>query len=173
MSESPPVDILVQGAHALARGHDLPEILDGLLSGIAAATGAGSGAILTADRTTGELGIVASVGLGAPAAAGLVAAVRNPAHAVARTYASAETGFDVLPAAPGGPALRSHLPLVVGPHGAEQVVGVLALAHDRPIEPALRPLVVGVADLAALAIARERVQLAGTGVGTGGLNRKP
>jgi hypothetical protein len=156
MSESPPVDVLIQGAHALARGRDLPEILNGLLSGIAAATGAGSGAILTADGTTSELGILASVGLGAEAAAGLVAAVRNPAHAVARTYSTAETAFDVLPANPGGPALRSHLPLIVARDGIEQVVGVLALAHDRPIEPGLRPLVVGVADLAALAIASER-----------------
>ena len=166
MSESPPVEILVQGAHALARRRELPEILNGLLSGITAATGASSGAILTAAEATSELGIVASVGLGADAAAGLVAAVRNPSHAVARTYASAETAFDVLPAAPGGPALRSHLPLVVGRDGAEQVVGVLALAHDRPIEPALRPLVLGVADLAALAIASEPLQLADTGTGT-------
>jgi len=156
MSESPPIDVLIQGAHDLARGCDLPEILNGLLSGTAVATGSASGAILTANGGTSELWIVASVGLGAEAAAGLVAAVRNPAHAVARTYASAETAFDVLPANPGGPALRSHLPLVVARDGTEQVIGVLALAHERSIEAALRPLVLGVADLAALAIDRER-----------------
>jgi hypothetical protein len=152
MPDSSPGDVLIKGAHALARRRGLPEILDGLLSGIADVTGSASGAILSPDGTTNELGIVASVGLGADAAAGLVAAVRNPAHAVARTFASPETAFDVPPANPGGPALRSHLPLVVGRAGTERVVGVLALAHDQPIDPALRPLVVGVADLAALAI---------------------
>lgn len=93
----------------------------------------------------------------------MTAAIRNPAHAVARTFASGETGFDVLPAAPGGPALRSHLPLVVERDGTAVVVGVLALAHDRPIEPQLRRVLVGVADLAAVAI--ERDQAAGTGSG--------
>ena len=154
MSESPATDVLVQGVHALARGRDPQPILDGLLSGIAAAAGAGSGAILLADETTGELRIVASIGIDTETAAGLTAAVRNPAHAVARTYSSAETGFDVLPGAPGGPALRSHVPLIVEHDGGEQVVGVLALAHDQPIEAALRPIVVGVGDLAALAVDR-------------------
>jgi hypothetical protein len=163
MPESPAIDVLVQGAHALARGHDPQVILEGLLSGIAEATGAGSGAILIADGPTSDLRIVASIGLEAETAAGLTAAVRNPAHAVARTFMTAETGFDVLPAAPGGPTLRSHLPLIVGRDRGERVVGVLALAHDQPIEPALRPIVVGVADLAALAV--ERAQPAGGGSG--------
>jgi hypothetical protein len=163
MSETPATDVLVQGAHALARAHDPLVILEGLLSGIADATGAGSGAILIADGPTSELRIVVSIGLGAEAAAGLTAAVRNPAHAVARTFATAETGFDVLPAAPGGPALRSHLPLVVGSDRGDQVVGVLALAHDRPIEVGLRPIALATADLAAVAV--ELAQPAGTGSG--------
>lgn len=163
MSEAPAIDALLQGVQDLARGRPVEAILDGLLARIAAATGSGSGAILVADEATTELRIVASVGLNADAAAGLTVAVRNPAHAVARTFASGETGFDVLPAAPGGPALRSHLPLVVERGGAELVVGVLALAHDRPIEPQVRPILVAVADLAAVAI--ERDQAADTGSG--------
>jgi hypothetical protein len=127
--------------------------LNDLVSGIAEATGSGSAAILIPDGATKELGIVASVGIEADTAAGLTAAVQNPAHAVARTFATAETGFDVLPGAPGGPALRSHLPLIVERDGAVQVVGVLALAHDGSIELALRPIVAAVADLAAVAIA--------------------
>ena len=169
MSESRATDVLLQGVHDLARGRPVDAILDGLLARIAAATGAGSGAILVADGQTSELRIVASLGLDADAAAGLTAAVRNPAHAVARTFATGETGFDVLPRAPGGPALRSHLPLIVERDGTERVVGVLALAHDRPIEPELRPILVGVADLAAVAIAG--VQLGGAG--SGRPNRKP
>jgi hypothetical protein len=163
MSEPQATDVLLQGVHDLARGRAVEAILDGLLARIAAATGAGSGAILVADGQTSELRIVASLGLDADAAAGLTAAVRNPAHAVARTFATGETGFDVLPRAPGGPALRSHLPLIVERDGTERVVGVLALAHDRPIEPALRPILVGVADLAAVAIAG--LQLGGAGSG--------
>ena len=62
--------------------------------------------------------------------------------------------FDVLPTVPGGPALRSHLPLIVSREGREVVLGVLALAYDRPIELAMRPLVQAAADLAAVAIER-------------------
>lgn len=163
MADSQASDVLLQGVHDLAGGRAVEAILDGLLTRIAAAAGAGSGAILIADAVPNELRIVASLGLDADAAAGLTAAVRNPAHAVARTLATGETGFDVLPGAPGGPALRSHLPLIVERDGTERVVGVLALAHDRPIEPALRPILVGVADLAAVAIAG--VQLGGAGSG--------
>jgi hypothetical protein len=45
--------------------------------------------------------------------------------------------------------------LIVARDGAERILGVLALAHDQPIEPDLRPLHVGVADLAAVAVAIE------------------
>ena len=102
MPESQATDVLLQGVHDLARGRTVDAILDGLLARIAAATGAGSGAILVADGASGELRIVASVGLGADASTGLTAAARNPAHAVARTFATGETGFDVLPARPAG-----------------------------------------------------------------------
>ena len=165
MSESQATDALLEGVRDLARGRAVEVVLDGLLARIAAATGAGSGAILVGAGKTGELRIVAAVGLGPEAAAGLTAAVRNPAHAVARTFATGETGFDVLPAAPGGPALRSHLPLIVERDGTERVVGVLALAHDRPIDPELRPILAGVADLAAIAVAIAGDQLAGAGSG--------
>jgi hypothetical protein len=99
-----------------------------------------------------RLEIVASVGLDERTAAGLAAAVANPGHPIARTVASPLATFDVLPTAPGGPALRSHLPLIVRRGQADVVVGVLALAHDQPMEPGPRPLVLAGADLAAIAI---------------------
>ena len=37
--------------------------------------------------------------------------VRDPAHPIARTLVDGFATFDVKPMAPGGPALRSHLPL--------------------------------------------------------------
>jgi GAF domain-containing protein len=154
MSESPVIGVLVEGARALARSGSPGSTLDVLLTRLAAATGATSGAIFDRDGATGDLRIVASLGLDEDGAAGLTAAVRNPAHAVARTAATAEAGFDVLPGNPGGPRLRTHLPLVVGPDAAREVIGVLALAHDEPIESSLRPVVGAVADLAAVAIER-------------------
>jgi hypothetical protein len=62
--------------------------------------------------------------------------------------------FDVLPTGAGGPALRSHLPLVVTRGGTDSVLGVLALAHDKPIDPAMRPVLGAIADIAAVAVER-------------------
>ncbi|HLQ49484.1 MAG TPA: GAF domain-containing protein, partial [Candidatus Dormibacteraeota bacterium] len=62
--------------------------------------------------------------------------------------------FDVLPTAPGGPALRSHLPLAVARGGSDTVLGVLALAHHRPLDAESRQLLEAAADLAAIAIER-------------------
>lgn len=156
MSESSARDVLVQGAHVLAQGRDTGSILGELLSGIGLATGSSSGAVFVRDANSGELTIAASLDLGEEAATALSAAVRNPAHAVARTAATGETAFDVLPGAPGGPALRAHVPLLVARASGEQIVGVLALAYDRPIDPTLHPLVRAVADLAAVAVERGR-----------------
>ena len=36
------------------------------------------------------------------------------------------------------------------------MLGVLALAHDAPIEPEMRPILQAVADLAAVAVERDR-----------------
>jgi hypothetical protein len=152
MSEPSAIDVLIHGAHALARGRDVGAILDGLLEGIGAATSSASGAVFIKDGNSGELTIAAALDLGEDAAAGLTAAVRSPAHAVARTAATGEAAFDVLPGAPGGPALRAHVPLIVARDGGEQIVGVLALAYDRPMDSALHPLVRAVADLAAVAV---------------------
>ena len=152
MSEFSVNDILVRGARGLARLVDLRPFLDSILSDLGASTGAGSGAIFAGDSADGELRIVASLDLGTDAEAGLSAAVRNPAHAVARTFATGETGYDVLPGAPGGPALRTHVPLIVASDGMDRIVGVLALAHDRPIDAGLRPIMLAAADLVAVAI---------------------
>ena len=104
----------------------------------------------------GGLEIASSVGLEDAARTGLAAAMQDPHHPIARTAATAEAGFDVQPTAPGGPALRSHLPLVVTRDGTRTVLGVLALAHERPIPPALRPILQAGADLAAVVVERDR-----------------
>ena len=80
--------------------------------------------------------------------------MRNPGHPIRRTFSDPIATFDVTPMNPGGPALRSHLPLIVLRDGADRVVGVLALAYDRPIDPDQKPTLEAVADLAAVAIDR-------------------
>ncbi len=94
------------------------------------------------------------MGLDDAAAAGLTAAIGRPGHPIARTMHETTPTFDVLPTVPGGPALRSHLPLVVTRGGTDSVLGVLALAHDAPIDSETRPVLQAVADLAAVAVER-------------------
>ena len=66
---------------------------------------------------------------------GAAAAVADPAHPIRRSMADDGPTFDVRPMNPGGPALRSHLPLLVEHDGRSDAVGVLALAHHDPPEP--------------------------------------
>jgi hypothetical protein len=94
-----------------------------------------------------ELG--AAAGISGPPLDGLVAAVRNPDHPVARTLHDDGPTFDVPPMAPGGPALRSHLPLVRSADGDQRAVGVLAVAHDRSLDASERRALVALAERAA------------------------
>ncbi len=93
-----------------------------------------------------ELG--AAAGISGPPLDGLVAAVRNPDHPVARTLDDDGPTFDVPPMAPGGPALRSHLPLVRSADGDRRAVGVLAVAHDRSLDAGERRALEELADRA-------------------------
>ena len=147
-------EILIAGATALAHVDGLEPGLQLLTDALARAADAASAVIVIVDG--GRLEIATSVELGEAARTALAAAIQNPPHPIARTAATGEAGFDVQPTAPGGPALRSHLPLVVTRGGARTVLGVLALAHERPITPSLRPLLQAGADLAAVLIERDR-----------------
>ena len=102
--------------------------------------------VLTPDQT--ELRLAAAAGIAGPALEGLVAAVRNPGHPIVRTLADADPTFDVLPMNPGGPRLRSHLPLRAG--GA--TLGVLAVAHQSPTSDDERTALIALATEAAAAI---------------------
>jgi GAF domain-containing protein len=153
-SRSPALQILHAGTRALTRDDGLERTLLGMLHPLADQLGIASAAVFTSDGPGGGLEIAASIGLRDPAA--LASAVRNPAHPVARTAAEGAIAFDVRPLAPGGPALRSHLPLTVVEDGHELLLGVLALAHDQPLDGDGRAIAEVVADLAAIAIERER-----------------
>jgi GAF domain len=80
-----------------------------------------------------ELALAAAAGVdGAPLEA-LVQAVKSPEHPIARTVRLGHAEFDVTPMAPGGPALRSHIP-IVGADAPGHAIGVLALAHQLPLD---------------------------------------
>jgi len=152
MSDAAARAILVAGAHAVAHVEDPRQALQAILDPLAGDV-IGSAAIVIAGRRD-ALEIAASLGLDEAAAAGLTQAIASPAHPVARTMHEWTPTFDVLPMNPGGPALRSHLPLVVTRRGTDSVLGVLALAHDQPIDPEMKPILQAVADLAAVAAER-------------------
>jgi hypothetical protein len=146
--------ILVLGARALAHADSLRPSLDVLLGVVAAQLDVESAVIVVVEGPD-RLRIVAAVGLADPVVAGLSDALRNPAHPIVRTVGDPVSSFDVLPTNPGGPALRSHLPLTVTRDGADAVLGVLALAHHRPLDAGSRQLLEATADLAAVAVERD------------------
>jgi len=152
----PANEILIVGARAVAHEDGVERSLGTLLDVVCVQLELQSGAIVLAPRPDEPVAIVATFGLGEAATAGLAEAMRNAAHPIVRTAASAVATFDVAPTVPGGPALRSHLPLTVTRGGADRLVGVLAIAHDRPIDIGARPLLQAAADLAAVVLERDR-----------------
>ncbi len=93
-----------------------------------------SAVIFVARPDSGVLELAAAAGIEGPALDGLVAAVRNPGHPISRTLLDEAPTYDVKPTAPGGPALRSHLPIRARVDGRSTVAGVLALAHQESLD---------------------------------------
>lgn len=149
-------EVLVTSAHALAYDDDLESTLSTMLGAVARAFGVGSAVIVARRGEGARLEVVASFGLDEKAAAGLSEAIARPTHPIARTFAEPTSTYDVTPVNPGGPKLRSHLPLIVSRGDTETVLGVLALAHEGPIDAEDRPVLEAVADLAAVAMERDR-----------------
>jgi GAF domain-containing protein len=147
-------EILVASAQSLAHDDDLGSTLSTMLDAVAWAFRIGSAAIVAKRPDGAGVEIIAAFGLDERAAAGLSQAIASPTHPIARTFAEPEPTYDVPPVNPGGPALRSHLPLIVTRAGTERVLGVLALAHEDSIDAESRPVLEAVADLAAVAIER-------------------
>jgi hypothetical protein len=104
--------------------------LDNVAQAAAGIEGVESAAIFTSRPGSAALELAAAAGIQGPPLDGLVAAVQNPAHPIARAMHDAGPTFDVRPMNPGGPALRSHLPL-----GG---LGVLAVAHDAKLDAEAR-----------------------------------
>ena len=112
-----------------------------------------SAVIFVAAPGSADLELAAAAGVDGPPLDALVAAVRNPAHPVTRTLSDPGPSFDVRPMAPGGPALRSHLPLHREGGTGTDALGVLAIAHESPMPEANRRALEALAGRAAAAIA--------------------
>jgi hypothetical protein len=100
--------------------------------------GIGSAVIFLVRGDPPVLELAAAAGVDGPALEGLVAAVRNPAHPIARTAVDGTAAFNVQPTAPGGPALRSHIPILTRTDPDAHVAGVLAVAHEPRLEDAAK-----------------------------------
>ena len=119
-------------------------ILDDLVHQAMAIPAISSAAIFTGKPGVPGLDLGAAAGVEGAALNGLIAAVQNPLHPVAQAMTDAAPSFDVAPMNPGGPALRSHLPL-----GG---LGVVALAHDASLSPEARQALQAIAKSAEAAI---------------------
>ena len=107
--------------------------------------------VLRGEAATPEL--EAAAGIQGAALDGLAAAVRGPGHPVHRAFTDPGPTFDVPPVNPGGPALRSHIPIGL-PGATGPAAGVLALAHQRPLDETDRGRLLGIAARVARALAR-------------------
>ena len=128
------------------------QVLDEVVQAAVLVDGIQSAALFVVAPPSSSLELAAAAGIAGPPLDGLVAAVRNPAHPVARALRDQGPTFDVLPMAPGGPRLRSHIPIHIDRPGSREAVGVLALAHDPPLDEAQRSALVALAATATAAI---------------------
>ena len=106
-------------------------VLDEMVQAALDVDGIQSAALFAVAPPSTSLELAAAAGIAGPPLDGLVAAVRNPAHPVARALSDEGPTFDVLPMAPGGPRLRSHVPLQVDRDGRREAVGVLRARARR------------------------------------------
>ena len=102
-----------------------------------------------------SLRLAAAAGIEGEPLRRLSAAVLSPAHPIAQTLADATASFDVLPTAPGGPVFRSHLPILVERDGriVSACAGVLAVAHDPPLDAESRAALAEIARRVARSLA--------------------
>ena len=82
------------------------------LDTVAREIGAASGAIVIVEGAAGQLEIAAAYELPGPAFDALARAITDPRHPIARTVETGTATYDLRPMNPGGPALRTHVPLI-------------------------------------------------------------
>jgi hypothetical protein len=117
-----------------------------------------SAAVFVAAPGSSALNLRAAAGIEGPPLAGLIAAVADPRHPINSAMSDAGPTFDVRPMNPGGPALRSHLPLAAALDGSPVAVGVLAVAHEASLDPNARAELEDLAEAAAASVTVERAR---------------
>ena len=152
---------LATAAHALARGADLDSTLEALLGDVAATTGAELAALFTWSGADDVLQLTASHGFPPPALGPFEAEVAgDPGHPIAIAARTARPAIGRLGTRPDGSAMTGvDLPLMVTREGIEEPLGVVSFgwSGERRIEEGARVILEAAANLAALALDRERL----------------
>jgi hypothetical protein len=132
--------------------------LERLVQSAIAKVGVESAVIFSSLPGSAALELAAAAGIEGPALDGLAAAVGSRGHPISRTFRDGTAAYNVEPTAPGGPALRSHLPLVARDDDRQTVKGVLAVAHQQVLDADARRALEGLADTAAVLVGRRAHQ---------------
>jgi len=155
-----PLTVLSEGAAALARASDLDTALSVIVEAGAAAVGAPMAAVFTISPDHGELDLLLTLGMAEDAVEGLAREVAgDPDHPIHRAATDRTGSLGRTGSAPDGQTMTGvDLPLVVSSGGVEEGLGVLTLGWPGAHEVGTREetLLVGIADLAASAIAAFR-----------------
>ena len=152
------LNVLIRAADALVRDRRIDRSLEQLLAALNDAVGAESAVIFGQDPDRPTVEPIASHGLDAASLESLTAAVTSLSdHPIRRSITEGSVAFDDAPIREGGPALRSHLPLVVTRDEVDLPLGVLAIAHQNPFNDAQRRIATAIAQLAAVALDRARL----------------
>jgi len=155
-----PLTVLAAGAAALARAETLDQALGVIVEAGAAAVGAPMAAVFVQDAGDAVLELVLSLGMDDAAIEAFATEVTsNPDHpvhqaALDRTGSLSRTGSTP----DGQPITGADLPLVIATGNVEACVGVLTFAWPgtHEVDTSEESLLVGIADLAAAAIAAFR-----------------
>lgn len=155
------LSVLAGGAAALARAKDLDTALAVIVEAGAAATGAAMAAVFAQDPDRNSLELLLTLGIADDAVPAFEAeVVTNPEHPIHHAALDRTGSLGRVGQNPDGATMTgADLPLVVASSGnVEACVGVLAFgwAGEHAVGPEEEILLVGVADLAAAAIATFR-----------------
>jgi diguanylate cyclase (GGDEF)-like protein len=157
-----PLTVLSAGAAALARANDLDTALSVIVEAGAAAVGASSAALFALDPDRPGLELLLTLGMADDAVDGFAAEVSDtPDHPIHRAALDRSGSLGRVQRAPDGSSMTAvDLPLVVSSGGVEDGIGVLTYGWPGAHEVGTHEetLLVGIADLAAAAIAAFRTQ---------------
>lgn len=152
--------VLSAGAAALARAENLDQALGVIVEAGAGAVGAPMAAVFVRDGDDGALELLVTLGMAPEAIDSFAADVTsNPDHPIHRAALDRTGTLSRTGGTPDGASMTgADLPLVVASDGIEACVGVLTFGWSgiHEVGTAEETLLVGIADLAAAAIAAFR-----------------